>query len=101
MCRNLGENIWCRFKLREKSNSGAGADNGAMILSQCCFFRNTTSEFLWCDVNTGAYSRHVVKCSKCTLNVQMGCDYMYLERVVQRKKEGKGGYQDVCREASF
>ena len=64
-------------------------------------FRNTTSEVLWCDVNTGAYSRHVVKCSKCTLNVQMGCDYMYLERVVQRKKEGKGGYQDVCREASF
>ena len=37
MCRNLGENVWCSFKLREKSNSGAGADNGAMILSRCCF----------------------------------------------------------------
>ena len=86
MCRNLGENVWCSFKLREKSNSGAGADNGAMILSQCCFFRNTTSEVLWCDVNIGVYSRHNVKCSKCALNVQMGCDYMYLKRVVQRKK---------------
>ena len=28
MCRNLGENVWCSFKLRKKSNSGAHYNGG-------------------------------------------------------------------------